>query len=258
MNRCQNHACFTGDTDVAGCPMFRHPYLVDNNRDCIMCAKCIKNCDNSSVQLNLRLAPEELWALETPRRADSFLIVSMGAIFFPFALQKEFSGLVAWLVSVLSGAGLYIPEYVVGSLLFFLWLLVFQIGYYSMVLFESWYAKIDKNLLLPLFGYGCIPLILGGYMAVHLDAFVRGAGRVVPNLQELFGWQYSYDNIRLISADSTFVLQFLTVLGGLLASLYATYRVIDRAMAGETVTSKSLAVPFSFLIILAGLFSFIV
>jgi transcriptional regulator with AAA-type ATPase domain len=258
LNRCQNHACFTGDTDVAGCPMFRHPYLVDNNRDCIMCAKCIKNCDNSSVQLNLRLAPEELWALETPRRADSFLIVSMGAIFFPFALQKEFSGLVAWLVSVLSGAGIHIPEYVVGSLLFFLWLLVFQIGYYSMVLFESWYAKIDKNLLLPLFGYGCIPLILGGYMAVHLDAFVRGAGRVVPNLQELFGWQYSYDNIRLISSDSTFVLQFLTVLGGLLASLYATYRVIDRAMAGETVTSKSLAVPFSFLIILAGLFSFIV
>jgi transcriptional regulator with AAA-type ATPase domain/polyferredoxin len=258
MNRCQNHACFTGDTDVAGCPMFRHPYLVDNNRDCIMCAKCIKNCDNSSIQLNLRLAPQELWALETPRRADSFLIVSMGAIFFPFALQKEFSGLVAWLVSALSGAGINIPEYILGSLLFFLWLLVFQIGYYSMVLFESWYAKIDRNLLLPLFGYGCIPLILGGYMAVHLDAFVRGAGRIVPNLQELFGWHYSYDNIRLISSDSTFVLQFLTVLGGLLASLYATYRVIDRAMAGETVTSKSLAVPFSFLIILAGLFSFIV
>ncbi len=152
-----------------------------------MCAKCIKNCDNSSVQLNVRLAPQELWALETPRRADSFLIVSMGAIFFPFALQKEFSGLVAWLVSVLSGAGINIPEYIVGSVLFFLWLLVFQIGYYSMVLFESWYAKIDKNLLLPLFGYGCIPLILGGYMAVHLDAFVRGAGRIVPNLQELFG-----------------------------------------------------------------------
>ena len=90
----------------------------------------------------------------------------------------------AWLVSVLTGAGLHIPEYVVGSVLFFLWILVFQIGYYSMVLFQSWYAKIDKNLLLPLFGYGCIPLILGGYMAVHLDAFVRGAGRIVPNLQE--------------------------------------------------------------------------
>lgn len=258
LNRCQNHACFTGDADVSGCPMFRHPYLVDNNRDCIMCAKCIKNCDNSSIQLNLRLAPQELWALETPRRADSFLIVSMGAIFFPFTLQNEFTILVGWLVSVISTAGFTLPEYVVGSVLFFLWILVFQLGYYFMVIVQSLYAKIDKNLLLPLFGYGCIPLILGGYMAVHLDVFVRGAGRIVPNLQELFGWQYSYESIRLISSDSTFVLQFLTVLGGLLASLYATYRVIDRAMAGDTVTPKALAIPFSFLAILAGLFVYII
>jgi hypothetical protein len=95
-------------------------------------------------------------------------------------------------------------------------------------------------------------------MAVHLDLFVRGAGRIVPNLQELFGRQYSYDNLRLISADSIFVLQFITILGGLLASLYATYRVIDRAMAGDAVTSNSLAIPFSFLGILAGLFIFII
>jgi hypothetical protein len=258
LNRCQSHACYTGDADISGCPMFRHPYLVDNNRDCIMCARCIKTCDNSSIQLNLRLAPQELWALETPRRADSFLIVSMGAIFFPFVLEEEFFRLVDWLVSGLSNAGLMLPEYVVGSCLFFLWILVFQAGYYLMVTVQSLYAKIDRKLLLPLFGYGCIPLILGGYMAVNLDVFVRGAGRIVPNLQELFGWQYTYDNIRLISSDSTFVLQFLTVLGGLLASLYATYRVIGRAMAGDTVTSKSLAIPFSFLIILAGLFVFLI
>lgn len=258
LNRCQSHACFTGDADVSGCPMFRHPYLVDNNRDCIMCAKCIKNCDNSSIQLNLRLAPQELWALETPRRADSFLIVSMGAIFFPFALREEFFRLVGWCGSVVAEAGIILPESIVGSFLFFLWILVFQLGYYFMVIFQSLHAKMDKNLLLPLFGYGCIPLILGGFMAVHLDFFVRGAGRVVPNVQELFGWQFSYDSIRLISSDSTFVLQFITVLGGLLASLYATYRVIERAMAGDTVTSKTLVIPFTFLSILAGLFAFMV
>ena len=223
-----------------------------------MCAKCIKTCENSSIQLNLRLAPQELWALETPRRADSFLIVAMGAIFFPFVLQNEFFQLVDWLTAVLSNIGLLLPDYVVGSCLFFVWILVFQSGYYLMVIVQSLYAKMDKNLLLPLFGYGCIPLILGGFMAFHLDVFVRGAGRIVPNLQELFGWHYSYENIRLISADSTYVLQILTVLGGLLASLYATYRVIDRAMAGDMVTSKSLVIPFSFLIILAGLFVVIV
>lgn len=127
-----------------------------------------------------------------------------------------------------------------------------------MVRVQSHYARMDKNLFLPLFGYGCIPLILGGYMAVHLDAFMRGAGRIVPNLQEFLGWHFSYVNIRLISTDSTFVLQLLTVMGGLLASLYATYRVIERVMAGETLRSKSLVIPFTFLIILAGLFLFII
>jgi len=258
LNRCQSHACFMGDADITGCPMFRHPYLVDNNRDCIMCGKCIKNCENSSIQLNLRLAPQELWALETPRRADSFLIVSMGAIFFPFALQDQFSALVQYLVFLLGQFNITLPFHFVGSIAFFAIIFLFQVGYYAMVTVQSVYARMDKDFLLPLFGYGFIPLILGGYMAVHLEFFVSGAGRIVPNIQEFIGQIVSYENIRLISSDSTYVLQFLTVMGGLLASLYATYRVIERVLAGDVLTSKALIIPFSFLIVLAGLFVFMV
>ncbi len=258
LNRCQNHSCYTGEGDITGCPMFRHPYLVDNNRDCIMCSKCIKSCGNSSIQLNLRLAPQELWALETPRRADSFLIVSMGAIFFPFALQNEFFQLIDWLVAFAGNLGIPLPGHLVGSIIFFVLILIFQLGYYLMVTIQSWYAKIDKNLLLPLFGYGVIPLILGGYMAVHLEFFVGGAGRILPNIQEFFGLHPSYLDLRLISVDSTHVLQILTVLGGLLASLYVTYRITERVLVGDSLTSKALVIPFSFLALLAGLFVFMV
>jgi len=258
LNRCQNHACFAGDGDVSGCPMFRHPYLVDNNRDCIMCAKCIKSCENSSIQMNLRLAPQELWSLETPRRADSFLIVSMGAIFFPFALPREFFQLVDWLVSLTVQGGFGLSQSFVASIIFFSLILLFQVGYYSMAILQSLYAKIDKNLLLPLFGYGVIPLILGAFMALHLEFFVSGAGRIVPNIEGVFGMQPSYDNLRLISVDSTRVLQILTVLGGFLASLYASYRITERALAGDPLTSKALLIPFSFLTLLAALFVFMV
>jgi ferredoxin len=258
LNRCQEHSCYVGDGDLAGCPMFRHPYLVDNNRDCIMCGKCVKTCTNSSIQINLRLAPQELWALETPRPADSFLIVSMAAIFFPFALQSEFAGVVDWLVRTIGDRGLVLPHALVASILFFGLILLFQIGFYLTVSVEALYAKIDRKLLLSQSGYGVIPLILGGYMAVHMNLFVSGAGRLVPNMQDLFGMRQSYENIRLISADSTYVLQFLTVMGGLLASLYATYRVIGRAMAGEAVTSKAMVIPFTFLIALGILFVFMV
>lgn len=54
MNRCINHLCYNGDNDAEGCPMFRHPFLVDNNRDCILCGQCIKNCKLNSIHLNLR------------------------------------------------------------------------------------------------------------------------------------------------------------------------------------------------------------
>ncbi len=258
LNRCQSHSCFTGDGDISGCPMFRHPYLVDNNRDCIMCAKCIKSCGNSSIQLNVRLAPQELWALETPRGADSFLIVAMGAIFFPFALQERFFQLTGRLVEMLSRSGIDINDKLLASLLFFGLILVFQVGYRLMVAVQSLYARIDKKLLLPLFGYGTIPLVLGGYMALHLEFFVAGAGRIVPNIGQLVGMAVSYDDIRLISVDSTRVLQILTIFGGLMASLYATYRVMERALVGEALTSKTLVIPYSFLIVLAVLYLFLV
>lgn len=259
LNKCQSHSCFRGDLAIPGCPMFRHPYLVDNNRDCIMCAKCIKACDSSSIQLNVRLAPQELWALETPRRADSFLIVALAAIFFPFALQGQFNQLAAWSADLLgTGYGLFLPEWVVASALFFLLIFVFQFGYYCMITIQSMYAGIDRAFLLPLLGYGCIPLILGGYMALHLEFFVSGAGRIVPNIRELVGLSYSYEDIRLISSDSTFVLQLLTILGGLLAALYATYRVTERVLVDVPVTSKTLVLPFGFQICLAAMFVFMV
>jgi hypothetical protein len=182
----------------------------------------------------------------------------MAAIFFPFALQREFAGLVGWLVKAAAESGLMLPAALVASALFFALILIFQFGFYLTVTVEALYAGINRNLLLSLSGYGVIPLILGGYMAVHMEFFVGGAGRVVPNIKEWLGMPPAYENLRLISADSTFVLQFLTVVGGLLASLYATYRVIERAMAGDTVTSKALAIPFAFLVALAGLFVFIV
>ena len=258
-NKCQSHSCYHGDLEKPGCPMFRHPYLVDNNRDCIMCAKCIKSCDNSSVQLNVRLAPQELWSLETPRRADSFLIVAMGAIFFPFALQDQFSDFSAWCVEGLAATyGLFLPGWLVATVLFFCLILVFQVGYYFLIIIQSVYAQIDRSFLLPLLGYGFIPLILGAYMAVHLEFFVSGAGRIIPNIREFLGLSYSYEDIRLISSDSTYVLQFLTILGGLLAALYATYRVTERVLVDAPVTTKTLVLPFSFLISLAALFVFMV
>jgi hypothetical protein len=206
----------------------------------------------------LRLAPQELWSLETPRRADSFLIVALGAIFFPFALHGEFSRFVFTVTGGLAELGVTIPVVLGKSFVFFLLITLFQAGYFLMVQVQSWRAGIDRNFLLPMLGYGFIPLILGGYLAVHFEYFVSEAGRIVPVIQEWFGMNASYENVRLLSPDSTYILQIFTVMGGLLASMYATYRIIDRVLADEEVTTRSLLIPFSFLIAMGGLYLFMV
>ncbi len=256
LKQCRNHSCFAGDAVSPGCPMFRHPYLVDNNRDCIMCGKCIKNCSNGSIQLNVRLAPEELWGQGTPRKADSFLIVSMGAILFPFALNAKFSELTVQLVSFSARNGLVISDYIAASILFFGLIILFQVGYFLLVEAQCLVVKMNKKLFRPLLGYGFIPLILGGYLAFHLEIFIRGARRIVPNIREILDLTYSYQNLRLISQDSTDVLKTLIVGGGLLAAFYATYKIVERAKQETEVRALDLLLPFSFLSVFAGAFCY--
>ena len=62
---------------------------------------------------------------------------------------------------------------------------------------------------------------------------------------------------RLISQDSTDVLKILIVTGELLASLYATYKIVDRALMEGVLNYKNSLVPFSFLLTLASSFLFI-
>ncbi len=251
LNKCQEHACFGGAADNAGCPMFRHPYLVDNNRDCIFCADCIKNCDNRSIQLNLRLAPQELWSIQNPRLADSLLIVALGAIFFPFAMHLRFEETVRQLVALFVPQSVTIPYELSGSLVFFSLVGTFILIYYCVVYAQSRYTGMEFKKLLPLLGYGVIPLVLGSYMAIHLKFFVNGAGSIIPQMSNMMGSSVSYTGWQIMSGDSLFVLQVIAMLGGLLASLYATYRIIDRLLGNKKLTSKVLFVPFGFLFLLA-------
>ncbi len=253
LNRCRQHVCFGADNEQEGCPMFRHPFLVDNNRDCILCAKCIKSCKDNSIHLNLRLAPQELWDLETPRKPDSFLVVALGAIFFPFALQGKFFHLIAQGCAFLLPNSLHIPMPIAATIVFFGLIFLFEVGYLVMVAIQAGYAAVDKEVLLSLLGYGFIPLILGCYLAVHFELFIGGAWRLWPNFLNLIGIDAVYQARRIFSPDSTAVLQVFSVLGGMLASFYAIYRIMARLKGSRKFSSKTLVLPYSFMIALGGL-----
>jgi len=237
VNTCQSRLCYQGDAVHEGCPMFRHPFLVDNNRDCILCGNCVKNCPHDSIQVNLRIAPLELWHIQAPRVADGFLVVSLSAIFFPLARHEDF-------LRLASG---YSMEHLAASLMLFGLIGVF-VGIYS--LFCWLQARITGKNFRYIFaatGYGFIPLVLGGFLAVYFEMFMAGAWRLIPLVLSAAGVNLDGGH-RILSREATFTLQHLIVSGGLVASLYATYRIIKRYLGSESFSLRFYGLPYVFLL----------
>ena len=238
VNTCQSRLCYQGDGEHEGCPMSRHPFLVDNNRDCTLCGNCIKNCPHDSIQVNLRIAPLELWHIQSPRVADSFLVVALSAIFFPLLLHQEFIFLFSK----------YSMPHLAGSLMLF-GLIGLFVGIFS--LFSWQQARMSNTSFTHIFaatGYGYIPLVLGGFLAVYFEMFMAGAWRVVPLLLSVFGLVTPETDYRLLSQEATLTLQHLIITGGLLASLYATYRIVKRYTLTERFSLKLYGLPYGFLL----------
>ena len=243
INTCQSRLCYQGDEVHEGCPMFRHPFLVDNNRDCTLCGNCVKNCPHDSIQVNLRIAPLELWHIQAPRVADSFLVVSLSAIFFPLLRHRDFLQL---------SAG-YSMEHLAGSSMLFGLIAVF-VAIYS--LFSRQQARITGKSFRYIFaatGYGFIPLVLGGFLAVYFEMFMAGAWRIVPLALSLFGVSLEAGH-RILSREATLTLQHLIITGGFLASLYATYRIIRHYIGSESFSLKLYGLPYAFLLGSGALF----
>ena len=243
INRCNERRCYTGDDSAAGCPMFRHPFLVDNNRDCILCGQCIKNCKLDSIQLNLRLAPQELWSLQSPRLEDSFLVVSLAAIFFPFAINQRYPGFAENLAGPLHGTGILQSSALAASIFFFSCIIVYLSGYAMM---SQIMARISGNswkVTASILGYGMIPLVLGAYMAAHLEIFVGGLLLLPANILDIIGLGGDYGSSRVMNREATFVLQIITVCGGLIAALYASQRIVKRLVIARQYSLKMFALP---------------
>lgn len=228
MNRCTDHLCYNGSSDTSGCPMFRHPFLVDNNRDCILCCNCIKNCRHQSIHLNLRLAPQELWSQRSPRLEDGFLVFSLAGIFIPFALLQNNSAFLEICYKLLYDVGLGRNQPLLFSVFFFTCIGLNLAVYALVTRITAWLTGNLWCTVARTLSYGFIPLVLAAFMAVHMELLVSGISKVSTLFMGYFGLENVYTSGRLISRDVTVVFQGLTVFGGWFASLIATNNIIQR------------------------------
>jgi polyferredoxin len=99
---CTLASCYKGTEKAPGCSLVRIPQEHDSNANCVICADCIKNCPNDSIQLTVRPPTKELWFIRKPKLEEAFLsAVIMGIVFVQnITMLEVWSSMLNWLEKV--------------------------------------------------------------------------------------------------------------------------------------------------------------
>ena len=232
-NDCQTHRCYTGDEKSQNsCPMFEGPFSLRSNLNCTLCGNCIKNCENQSPQLNLRLPGFELWSSRRFEKSIAFLVpLIMGTQFFR---GLESAG---YLNAFLSN-----PNY----RSFMLLVLIVAV---TMLVFVAFKTSEDYMLrAVPtrnsssagMLSYGMLFMAVAFEMAFHLERFLLFAGQALPVLGRQWGQHWE----RFGASGAPWAIATLQVLFILLGSLGASI-VLRRIYLTFVDANGPEATPFS-------------
>ncbi len=223
-NTCTKAACFKGTEKAPGCPLFEFPKTMTSSANCNICASCIKNCPNDSIQLTLRPPTKELWFIHKPKIEEAFLsVVIMGIVFVQnVTMLKVWSAIQAWLEHV-TGTQSY---YVNFSITFLVSILIpiSLLGLASLVA-----QKVNgESLLLNFtrFGYAIIVLDMAGHIAHNLFHLLAEGKSVIFTGMSLVGMSMGHElSPAILSPEIIQILQFGLIALGFIGSLYVVYRI---------------------------------
>ncbi|MBI4728834.1 MAG: 4Fe-4S binding protein [Acidobacteria bacterium] len=235
--RCKESWCAEGSEHAPGCPMFIRPRTIDSNRDCNLCANCIKSCPRGSIRLELRKPTAEFWATRKPRlEVASLAIVLVGVVLVQnLTMLGIYDTILGWTSSVTASAST--------SVNFSLVFLVAMAAPVALLLATSWVSarlgggSVRRNF--TRFGYALIPLDLAGHIAHNL-LHLLGEGLAVPKAVVTQLGRTWTGGTALLSTATIQVLQYAVLGAGVVATVYAAYRI---ARSGGARTNVRALVP---------------
>jgi polyferredoxin len=245
---CSAQACYKGNEQTPGCPMFEFPRTMDNSARCNLCGYCVKTCPNDSIKISPRVPSSELWFINRPKLDESFLaIVIMGIVFVQnITMLEVWKELLSWLEGML-GTTNY-------SITFTVTFLIAMALPVAALALSSWLSGLGngetavKNF--ARFGYALIPLDLAGHVAHNLFHLLAEGKAVIFTAMSLFGMEVHDASTALVGPETIQILQFILLGLGVLASLYAAYRI---AKHNDGIKAWSSFIPMGVLIIVLGL-----
>src|SRR5512134_1250628 len=250
--KCTAASCYKGTEKAPGCPLFEFPKNMTSNANCVICAACIKNCPNDSIQLTVRPPTKELWFIRKPKIEEAFLsAVIMGIVFVQNVTMLEvWGGMLSWLEQV-TGTTSY-------AITFSITFAISIIIPVALLGITSWIAgKFNKNSLVEnftRFGYAIIALDVAGHIAYNLFHLLAEGKSIFYTALTLFGQEVHGASPALVGMDTIQLLQFGLIALGLVGSLYTTYRIAKTSHSGRNIWGTF--VPYAALIILLGVINF--
>ena len=239
---CKDVYCLKGSESAPGCSLKEFPKNMDSNRLCNLCGDCVKNCQNNSPRLRLRLPGKELWEKSQAKLDEALL----SALLVGIILISGFGMLEFWVgwqdkvyqLSGLSKPGLTTIVFVLFGLGSFL--LTYAASYFSS---RSTGGSVINNF--SIFGYALIPLNLATHMAHNLFHFL-GEGRNILRAalalfsqQQVEAAQVSAKHIGH-SATSALVptaviqsLQFVLMFVGFATSVYVAWQIAKKMVGAK-------------------------
>lgn len=220
---CTAASCFKGTDKAPGCPLFEFPKTMTSNANCVICAACIKNCPNDSIQLTLRQPTKELWFIRKPKLEEAFLsAVIMGIVFVQNVTMLEvWRSMLSWLERVTGTT-----NYAVTFSITFAVAIIIPVALLGMT---SWTAtKFNKSSLVEnfaRFGYAIIALDVAGHIAHNLFHLLAEGKSIFYTAIALLGQDVHGAAPALVGMETIQLLQYGLIALGFIGSLYTAYRI---------------------------------
>jgi polyferredoxin len=228
---CTLASCYKGTEKAPGCPLFEFPKTMTSNANCVVCADCIKNCPNESIQLILRPPTKELWYVRKPKIEEAFLsAVIMGIVFVQNVTMLEvWSSILAWLERVTGTT-----SYAITFSITFLISIIIPVGLLGIASFAA--SKLNKASMVEnftRFGYAIIALDVAGHIAHNLFHLLAEGKSVIFTALGLFGKEVHGASPAILGMETIQLLQYGLLALGFIGSIYIAYRIAKTNHAGE-------------------------
>ncbi|MDP2727374.1 MAG: 4Fe-4S binding protein, partial [Dehalococcoidia bacterium] len=160
---CASKECYSGNESAPGCPFYQFPATMDSNRNCSLCANCLKTCSRQATDLFFRSPGRELWALRRPLAGEAFLAILLVAVVYlqTINMTTVFPVYMKWLVETTP-----LGTYELGLTFTFSVFIALVLALYGLA--SRLAGSIDgKGFVFGFsrFAYAYIPLALAGHLA---------------------------------------------------------------------------------------------